>query len=243
MNNNLFTLRLKMIYIILLILMWFAGSSDTVAQSTRSLINDGVDLYKEKKFLDAETKFKKGLEKDFKTYEGHFNLGDTYYKQGRYDEALESYKNALILVDDDYKKSKIYYNIGNSLLKSKKIKESIDAYSNSLKMDPNDLEAKYNLSYALDLLKNQQNQQQNKDQNNKDQKQKQNQEQQNQDQQNQDQQNQQQQDQQQQQPQPKNQISKEEAERILEALKNNEADLQKQLRQRKAKVVKKEKDW
>jgi len=38
-------------------------------------------------------------------------------------------------------------------------------------------------------------------------------------------------------------MSKEEAKRILEAMKKNEAELQKELRKRKAKVVPKAKDW
>ncbi len=38
-------------------------------------------------------------------------------------------------------------------------------------------------------------------------------------------------------------ISKEEAERILEALKDNEKDLQKELRKIKGKRVKTDKDW
>ena len=38
-------------------------------------------------------------------------------------------------------------------------------------------------------------------------------------------------------------MSKEEAQRILQALKNEEKDLQKKLRKHKGKAVKKEKDW
>ncbi|MGQ9799330.1 MAG: tetratricopeptide repeat protein, partial [Ignavibacterium sp.] len=46
-----------------------------------------------------------------------------------------------------------------------------------------------------------------------------------------------------QQQQPDSKISKEQAERMLEALKNNEKELQKNLRRIKGKVVKPEKDW
>ena len=38
-------------------------------------------------------------------------------------------------------------------------------------------------------------------------------------------------------------ISKEQAEKILEALKNNEKDLQKELRKQKGRVIKTDKDW
>ena len=213
------------------------------AQSHRSLINDGVDLYKEGKFADAEVNFKKGLEKKPDLFQGHFNLGDAYYKQGRYDEAIQSYKNALSFTEDKLNKAKVFHNIGNALLKSQKYQESIEAYKNALKLNPDDLETKYNLSYALNMLKQKQNQnQKNQDKNqNKQNDDKKN----NQDKNNQDKQNQQDKDQnkQNQSQQQKNQITKEDAQRILEALKNNEQDLQKKLRKIKGKAVVVDKDW
>jgi tetratricopeptide (TPR) repeat protein len=217
------------------------------AQSTRGLINDGVNLYNEKKFSDAEVNFKKGAEKNPESFEAKFNLGDTYYKQERYDEAIKSFQSALASAKTDEEKAKIYHNVGNSLLKSQKIKESIGAYEEALKLNPNDQETKYNLSYALNMLKNQNQKQNQKNDKNKDQnkdQQKQNQDQQNkQDQQKQDQQKQNQQQQPQNQKQQEQKISKQEAERILDALKNNEKDLQKQLRRVRGQKVKTEKDW
>ena len=128
------------------------------AQSKRSLINDGVDLYKNNKFADAESNFKKGLEKDFETFEGHFNLGDALYKQQKYEDAIKSYQNALAFSQTENEKSKVYHNIGNALLKSEKLKEGVEAYKNALKLNPDDLETKYNLSYALNQMKQQQQQ-------------------------------------------------------------------------------------
>jgi Ca-activated chloride channel homolog len=232
-----------------LLLIIFTNTTD--AQSMRGLINEGVDLYKEQNFADAEVNFKKGTEKSPDSFEAKFNLGDAYYKQERYDEAIQTFQSAFVNSRSDEEKAKIFHNIGNSLLKSQKIKESIGAYKEALKLNPNDQETKYNLSYALEMLKNpdqdqQQNQQndQNKDEN-KDQQQ--NQDQENQDQQSQDQQNQDQQQQEQQQQQSQEQkeqeLTKQEAEKILNALKENEKDLQKQLRKIKGQKVKTEKDW
>lgn len=215
-------------------------------QSRRGLINDGVDLYKSGKYNEAGENFNKAINKEQEQFEGHFNLGDALYKMGKYDEAIGSFKNSLGFTENPEAKAKAFYNIGNSLLKSQRYEESIDAYKNSLKLNPKDPETKYNLSYALEKLKQQQqqnkqdkknNKDQNKDQNKQDQKQDQNQ--------NQDQQKKQdnKDQQQQQQQQPKNQISKNEAERILAALKNKENDLQKKLRQKKARAVPREKDW
>ena len=216
------------------------------SQSLRGLINDGVDKYEEQNYPEAETNFKKGIEKDIESFESRFNLGDAIYKQGRYDEAIEEFKNVLQLAENEIDRASVFHNIGNSLLKAQKYQESIGAYREALKLNPDDLETKYNLSYALKQMQNQQNNQQNQ----------QNQDQQNQDNQNQDQQDQQQNqdnqqnpeqnDDQKQQPQPKepkDEISKDEAQRILDALKNNEAELQKKMREQKAKKSNVEKDW
>ncbi len=264
MKNKLTMLSQKTLAIYSLIFCLFPLQF-LMGQGNRATINEGVDFYNEQKFPEAETNFKKGIESEYESFEGHFNLGDAYYKQERYDEAMKSFMSSMAITEDNLRKSSGFYNIGNSLLKSKKLEESIEAYKNSLKLNPSDMEAKYNLSYALEMLKNQQkqNQDQNqnkdqKDQNNKDQnkdqqqnnqdqnKDKQDQDK-NQDQQDQNQQNNQDKKDQQNQPQPqpeqRDQISKQEAQRILEALKDNEADLQKKLRKRVGKPVKTEKDW
>jgi len=243
-------------YSIFVIIIAVLSITDGLAQSTRGLVNDGVDYYDDSRFSDAEVNFKKGAEQSPEIFEAKFNLGDAYYKQERYDEAIKSFQSAFTNAKTDEDKAKLHYNVGNSLLKSQKLDESIEAYKESLKLNPNDQEVKYNLSYAINMKNNQQQDQQNQDQQqdqdkNEDQKDdNQNQDQQDKEQENKDQ--QQQQDQQQneeskqdnaKQQQQEQKISKEEAERILEALKDNEKDLQKELRKIKGKRVKTEKDW
>lgn len=245
-------------FLLLFFLLLLTTGTNSFSQSARGLINEGVDLYQEQKFTDAEVNFKKGTELDPESFEAKFNLGDAYFKQQRYDEAVKTYQDAFASAKTDEQRAKVYYNIGNSLLKAQKVKESIGAYKESLKLNPNDPEAKYNLSYALNLLKNQQqqNQQQqndNKD-NKKDQKKDKNEQDKKQDEQKKDNQQQQPQNQQQkneeaqqdntkQQQQKEQKISKEEAQRILDALKDNEKELQKKLRKIKGRRVKTEKDW
>ncbi len=222
----------------------------------RSVVNKGVDQYEKGKFADAEVNFKKGVEDNPKSLPASFNLGDALYKQKKYDEAIKAYSSALAESKSNLEKSRIYHNIGNALLKSKKIKQSINAYADALKLNPDDKDTKYNLSYALSMLKNQKNNKnQNKnDKNNKNQKNQQKNQDQNQKNKQNQQKNKQQQNQNKQQNQPakqdqlkqqqqKDKISKQEAERMLEALKNNEKNLQKQLRKVQGKRVKTDKDW
>lgn len=238
--------------ICLIIITIFLANNYVFSQSERKLNNDGIDLYNQKKYSEAELNFRKAIEKNPNSVPSKFNLGNSYYKQEKFDESLKNYQELLQKTEDKELKSKIYHNIGNSLLKSNKIEQSVEAYKNALKLNPNDLDTKYNLSYALSLLKNnqqnqnQQNQKDNKQDKNKDQQQNQNQNEENKDKEKQQDQNQQQQNQQQkekQQQQSEAKISKEQAEKILEALKNNEKDLQKELRKQKGRVLKTDKDW
>lgn len=241
--------NLKINSILFMLILFAVGSQESFSQSLRGLVNDGVENYNEGNFSDAEVNFKKGVEKSPESFEAKFNLGDAYFKQERFDEAIKSYNSAMVFAKDDLDTARVHYNIGNSLLKVQKIEESIEEYKKSLKLNPGDQEAKYNLSYALELLKNKDDQQQqknDKDQNkdkNQDQNKDQNQDQQKDQQNKQNQQKQDQQDKKQQQQQQQQKISKEEAERILEALKDNEKDLQKELRKIKGKRVKTDKDW
>ena len=148
-------------------------------------------------------------------------------------------------------------------------RQAIEMYKRVLKIDPSDEDARYNLTYAkkkLEDMKNQQNNQKqdqkqdknkddknkddkNQDKNKQDQKDKQD----KQDEQNQKQQNQKDQqknedkakpDQKEQsQPEKKHNMSKQQAERILNALEQDEKDLQKEKRQKVNARVQVDKDW
>lgn len=209
-------------------------ASPVEAQSVRSLVNRGNDLYKDGKYADAEVNYRKALEKEKSLLPGKFNLGNALHKEGKLDDAVREYEGTLQPGMPAGTKAKVYYNIGNSYLRQHKYQEAIRSYVESLKLAPDDYDAKYNLSYALERLRQQQSRgQSGQDQKKKDQQQNQQQQQQKQD----------QQQQQQQQRQQEKQISKADADRILEVLKNNERDVQKKLRTRPALRSRAEKDW
>jgi tetratricopeptide (TPR) repeat protein len=225
-------------------------STQMDAQTVRSHVNDGNKAYNKGQYTDAEVAYKKALEKNAKSKDAQFDLGNSYYKQQRFDEALREYSNSGVGMKSSEEKASMYYNMGNSFFKGNKFQEAIEAYKRSLKLNPNDEDTRYNLQMAREKMKEQQQQQkkQNKDQK-KDQQKDQQQQQQKQDQQQNQQQQQQQQKQEQakqdqtQQVQKKNQMPKQEADRILDVLRNNEKEVQKNLRKREAVHVKVEKDW
>jgi Ca-activated chloride channel family protein len=213
------------------------------AQSTRSLVNGGNDLYRDQKFSDAEVNYRKALEKEKGLVQGHFNLGDALSKQGKYDEAVKEYEAAKEKAEGKGTKAYADYNIGNSLMKQQRYQDAVRSYVDALKVDPRDADAKYNLSYALEKLRmpppKPQKNQDKKDQEKKE-KQKQDQEKQKQQQQKDQQDKQKQQTPQQQQ---QKQMSKADAQRILDVLKNREKDVQKKLHTRQAVRPRTDKDW
>lgn len=202
------------------------------------------------KFADAETEYRKALNKKPNDLKWNFNLADAIYKQGRFDEAAGKFGELGEKMETPVEKARAYHNMGNSQLMNSKVDESIESYKKALRQNPTDLETKYNLAYAQLLKKMQEQQKQNQDQNQDKQdqdKQDQNKDQQdqNKDQQNKDQQNQQnKQDQKQQQQQ--NKISKENAEQLLQALQNDERNIQDKVKKQKAALAKRartEKEW
>jgi len=214
------------------------------------------------KYLDAELNYRKALEKEPNNWDASYNLANSLYKQGKFEESTKQFQAVATLDSGDKDKTaQAYHNLGNSLLQASKLDEAIEAYKNALRNNPKDLETKYNLTWAMNKKKEQQEQEQNQDQNqdqeNKDENQdKQDQQQQDQqdkkeEQQQQDQQQQQEQQeekqdqQQQQQQEQQDQISKEDAMRILQALENDEKEVQDKVQKQKAKAKKRttEKDW
>jgi len=207
------------------------------SQGDKKYIRQGNREYEKEKFSESEISYRKAADKNSESSDAVFNTGDALYRQKKFEDAGKQFSANYGMNDDILKKSASLYNLGNSLLMANKIRESIDAYKGSLKLYPDNMEAKYNLAYAQDLLKQQeqQQQQQNKDQNNENKDQQKEQEQQNE--QNQDQENKQnqQENQEQQQQQAQEQaISKEDAERILNALANDEKVVQEKVKLAKA---------
>ena len=71
----------------------------------------------------------------------------------------------------DTERAEAFYNLGNAQFKQQKYQEALESYKQSLRLNPSDMEAKYNYAYTKRLLdqNKDQNQDQNKDQNQNDQ--------------------------------------------------------------------------
>jgi Ca-activated chloride channel family protein len=203
-------------------------------------------------YTDAEASYKKALDKKNNMPEATFNLGDAIYKQKRYDEAAKQFQLSSQTNPDPIVKAKALHNLGNTYLEQRKWEDAVNSYKGALKLNPKDNDTKYNLAYANSMIVKEKNEQKNKKQDKKDKKDQKKDDQKNQDNKNQkpdSKQNDQQgkNDQQKQQPKPGGQpkLTKEEAEKLLQALQNEEQKTNQKMQQKQVRPsnVKVQKDW
>ena len=192
-------------------------------------------------YSDAEQLYREALMKDQSSYEASFNMADAIYKQERYSEANSLFEALSEKTEDKIKKSETFHNLGNSLLKEQKLDQAIEAYKNALRNNPKDLDTKHNLAYAMQMKNQSQNQEQEKDKKEDKEEDKQEQEEQKQDEEkgeNQEEKGEQSEEEKKEepkQPQDPNEMTEEEAQQILDALQQQEKELQGRLAKKEAK--------
>jgi len=240
-------------HIALLLLALVAVSLHAAAQPNR-YIQQGNKLYEQQNFKEAEASYARAIAKDPNNTSAFFNLGNSLYQQKRFDSSRKVMSETAKLATNKEGKAAANYNIGNTYMSQQKWEDAVNSYKQTLRNNPQDADAKYNLSYAEEMMKKQQ--QQNKDQkqdkkdqkdkndqkDKKDQKDKDKKDQQdkNKDQQPQDKKD----DKEDQQPQGQpSKLSQQQADQLLNALQQEEKKLQDKLKKEKGTPVRLQKDW
>lgn len=185
-------------YKLLYIFPFLLAAAGVSAQSMpeRSLVRKGTRQYNKGNYEQAIGRYEQALQAVAGQFEATYDLGNALYKAERFDRAEQTMQQAAadsLRTDDE--RAEAFYNLGNAQFKQQKYKEALESYKQSLRLNPADMEAKYNYAYTKRLLdenkdggggggnddkdqnkdqdkdQNQQNQdQQNKDQQDKDQK-------------------------------------------------------------------------
>ena len=246
---------LRKIFLPIFLCVGLASTAQTMTE--KDYIRSGNRHYADSLFEKAEVDYRKALELNPSSTIALYNLGNALMGQiaqnpSKGGEALSQYTTAAKFETDKTRLAQIYHNIGVLMYAAQKYGESVAAYKESLRNNPTDHETRYNLAKAMHMNKQQQQDQQQQEQQQQEQQQQQQenqqqqqQEQQNQEQQQQDQQQQNQDQQQQEAQQNDEQISKENAEQILNALMQDEKELQekqqKMIQQQQGKTL--DKDW
>lgn len=254
------------------ILLFICIATFGYSQTSHKLLRTGDAAYNDGDFEKAEINYRKSLETE-RSLKGNFNLGNAVYRQERYEEAIQFYESAANDSENDLQKSESFYNLGNTHLRMGAFEEAVDAYKYASTLNPEDLDVRKNLYIAKLMYKQEQQQQQQQQQEEnqeQEQQEQENQDQENQDQEQQDQQqgegDQEQEEQEQQseddqeqeegeqdentnsdseasEQEPTQELSKEDAEKLLQVIENEEQKVQEKLRKVGGKKKKPTKDW
>lgn len=147
---------MKKLTFLLLFFTCFAFSQDKkiekeqqlAIKKSNNLIYRANELMDDNNFISAEKEYRKAISQQSSSVAGVYNLGNSYYKEGNYDEALYRQQQAAKNATEKADKHKAFHNIGNILMKEKRCKEAVEAYKSALRNDPTDDETRYNLGLA-----------------------------------------------------------------------------------------------
>ncbi len=214
--------------VIALLLLLFAVSTDGARKAN--------EAYEKGDYATAEAGYREALLVTPDDARLHFNLGNALTRQGKFDEAIASYENFKQRTSDPRERAAADYNIGNIHGAKEEWAKAAGKYRESLRANPTDPQAQYNYELARRRLTQPPPEQQPQDGDQQQEQQQQQDTQQQQQQQNGD-------PQQQPQQQPQNgdpqqsesregQMSRKEAEQILNALENKEKELLKEFQKK-----------
>ena len=228
-------------------------------QVDRKDVRRGNRDFKKENYREADIDYRKALVKDSLSVAANYNLASNLYRQKDMEQAKTTLERIGEVVAEAPQAADYYYNLGDVAIAQQDWQGAVNAFEESLLRNPDDMLAKENYIYAKQMLRNQQNQdnQQNNDQNQdnqQDQQQNQNRnDDQNQDQDQQDQQNdqnqnndQQQNQQPQQNPGQQPKITPQAAQQMLQAIQAKEKETQDKVNKQKAEALKsrqKDKNW
>lgn len=185
-------------------------------QDAVKLIATGNEAYRQQQYDKAVLAYKQALELDPNNTTALYNLGNALFRDKKYEEASVQFDALARTTVDKELQAKSLYNKGVSFSQQKKLEESIEAYKQTLRLNNKDTLARENLQRALNEKKQQQPPPQ---QNN-------------------------QQQHQENQPRPKpNKLNKQEAERLLKALEEQEKKLQERVMKKHPTTGQPDKDW
>ena len=141
----------KLLYIILFL---FAAAGAQAQQlPERSLVRKGNRQYNKGNYEQSAGRYEQALQAAPGQFEAIYNLGNALYKAERFDRAEQTMQQAAAdSLRADTERAEAFYNLGNAQFKQQKYQEALESYKQSLRLNPSDMEAKYNYAYTKRLL-------------------------------------------------------------------------------------------
>ena len=158
----------RVLYILLSVMLLAVSFAEAGAQTDKREVRKGNRSFKDGSYTEAEVEYLKAVDKDSLSVAANYNLANTYFRKGEYDNAkaaLERAREAAMASPDG---AQYFYNLGSVAIAQQDWKTAVESLQLSLLMNPDDLNAKENYIYAKKKLEDQQ-QNQNQNQDNQDQ--------------------------------------------------------------------------
>lgn len=123
-------------------------------KNDRDYIRSGNRLYKDSLYSKAEVDYRKAIERNVRSSQAYYNLGNALFRQQKPKEAMEAYETAVKVEANKIRLSKMYHNMGVILQSQKQFAPAIECYKNALRRNPYDDETRYNLVLCQHQLEN-----------------------------------------------------------------------------------------
>lgn len=130
-----------------------------LAQSVASLVEEGNRLYREGRLSEALEAYRRAQKQAPGLPALHYNIGNVLYRQGEYDKAYDAYRLAFPAREKELAEG-ARYNAGNTHFARRNWQDAIRNYQEALRLDPADMDAKKNLELALRQMEEEQKKQQ-----------------------------------------------------------------------------------
>lgn len=127
-----------------------------LAQSDRDFVRSGNKLYRQQRYAEAETEYRKALSKNSRNTQAMYNLGCALLSQQKDSAAIVQLENAGKMEIAKKRKAMVYHNIGVICQGHQMYQQAIEAYRESLRNNPSDNQTRYNLALCQRQMKNQQ---------------------------------------------------------------------------------------
>lgn len=131
------------------------------AQTDRQLIREGNRFFRQKQYGQAEVSYRKALGLNPQNGLASYNLGCALQAQGKDALAGTRFTDAVRLESNPTRKASAYYNLGRVQQKKKDYRKAIESYKNALRANPHHDKARFNLAMCMKLQQQQQKQNQN----------------------------------------------------------------------------------
>ncbi|WP_276909070.1 tetratricopeptide repeat protein [Hallella colorans] len=146
---------MKTIQYILMALFMSLCAQTVDAQSDRQFVRNGNKFYREQNYAKAEVEYRKALGKNASNTQAMYNLGCALLQQQKDSAAITQFETAGKTEKAHLRKAMAYHNIGVICQKRQLYAEAIEAYKESLRHNPNDNATRYNLALCKRLAKKQ----------------------------------------------------------------------------------------